>query len=161
VWHTVFIVLHAAFGVISFAAGLVAIRSGNLFPVYLWSLVGTIVFLVLPVGAEWNQLEQALRLLFVAFIVLGGFMLWRAAMAARIRPAGPSERTAPYVAHVGFTLVALFDAFIVITVLDMGASGWLVAASGVAFAIAGHFVLREAKRRLVPDGSSTPSTRLR
>ena len=50
---------------------------------------------------------------------------------------------------MGFTLVALFDAFVVILVLDLGAPGWLVAAAGVLIAVAGHLALRAVRERLI------------
>jgi len=86
-------------------------------------------------------------------------MLWRAASTRSIRPpsAGPSPR---YVAHVGFTLVALLDAFLVVAVLNLGAAGWVVAAVGLLVAGAGHFVLRAVRDRLVPAASTAVPARL-
>ncbi|HEY9372092.1 hypothetical protein [Streptomyces sp.] len=49
--------------------------------------------------------------------------------------------------------MALFDAFAVITVLDAGAPGWLVAVTAVVIAAAGHVVLRRVRARLVNPGS--------
>jgi hypothetical protein len=51
-------------------------------------------------------------------------------------------------------LIALFDAFVVITVLNAGAPVWLVVASGVLIAVAGHFALRATKRVLAGDRRS-------
>ena len=149
-WHTIFIALHAATGLISLVAGCVALRRGALFSTYLWSMVGMTLFLVLAVAAEWSTLQTPARLLFSAFAVLAGVMVWRAAAAGRMLPIGADGPPGPYVDHIGFTLVALFDAFAVIAVLNAGAPGWLVVASGVGIAIAGHFVLRAVRRRLVP-----------
>jgi hypothetical protein len=157
-WHTVFIALHAVAGSVAFVAGCVALRRGVLFTVYWWSLVGMVLFLVLAIAADWVELEVPVRLLFSAFVVLGGVMLWRAALARRVRPTDATGPSARYIDHVGFTLVALFDAFVVITVLNLGVSAWLVAATGIAVAIAGHFVLQVAKNRLVP-ASPMPATR--
>lgn len=148
--HLVLIGLHAAAGVIAFVAGVVAIRGRGLFPLHLWSLVATIVLLISAVASDWNGLDPASAVLFVAFIVLGGFMVWRSVMAGRIRPANGARPSLGYVRHIGFNLVALFDAFMVILVLDLGAPIWLVVVSGVVFAVAGHYVLEAAERRLVP-----------
>lgn len=154
VLHLILIGLHAAAGVIAFVAGVVAIRGRGLFPVHLWSLVAAILFLILVVATDWATLDLAAAVLFVAFIVLGGFMIWRAAMAGRIQPTGGARPSRRYVRHIGFNLVALFDAFMVILVLDLGAPIWLVVASGVAFAIAGHYALEAAERRLVPGAAN-------
>lgn len=135
-------------------AGYVAIGRRTLFGTYLWSLVAMEVFLVLAIAAEWAVNDVVSRVLFVAFAVLGLFMLWRADQARRIRPSGSAGPSASYVGHVGFTLVALFDAFIVILVLNLGAPGGLVAAAGVLIAVAGHFVLRAVRERLVGSTGS-------
>ncbi len=152
-WHTVFIAAHAAAAALAFVAGCIALRRGTLFGTYFWSLVAMVVFLALAVTAEWSLLDAATRLVVTGFVALGGFMLWRAARARSIRPAsaGPSPR---YVEHVGFTLVALLDAFLVVAVLNLGAAGWVVAAVGLLVAGAGHVALRAVRDRLVPQASA-------
>lgn len=145
--HAVLIALHAASGVIAFCAGAFTIRDGRFFVVYLSSLVATTLFLAAAVAVSWTSTDATARVLFVAFTALALVMVARAVLARRGRP-----NTHDYVEHIGFTLVALFDAFVVITVLNTGAPIWLVVASGVAIAVAGHFVLRLAHRELVPPG---------
>lgn len=147
--HTVLIGLHAAAGTVALLAGCVAIARGVLFGTYLWSLVGMEIFLVSATAAEWSTLDPGTKALFVTFAGLGLFMLWLADQARRIRPAGSARPDGRYVAHIGFTLVALFDAFVVIAVLDAGAPIWLVVAAGVGVAVIGHYVLRAAKQRIV------------
>jgi hypothetical protein len=137
-WHAVLIALHAVSGTVALAAGLVAHR--RLFGVYLWSLVATVVFLAAAVVEEWGRIPPVSRGLFAAFVVLGLVMVWLALAARRLPPGSPA-----YLDRVGFTLVALFDAFVVIAVLNLGAPVWLVVTSGVAVAVAGHLILRVAK----------------
>lgn len=110
-------------------------------------------FLVLAIAAEWAVIDVAARTLFTAFALLGLVLLWRADQARRIRPSGSAGPSASYVAHVGFTIVALFDAFIVILVLNLGAPGWLVAAVGILIAMTGHFVLRAVREQLTESTS--------
>jgi hypothetical protein len=148
--HTVLIALHAVAGVVALCAGGFAIRDGRFFDVYLGALAGTVVFLAAAVTVSWRDTDTGARLLFAAFTALALAMLARAVLARRGRPG-----THPYVEHVGFTLVALFDAFVVIAVLDLGAPVWLVVTTGIAIAVAGHFVLRGLHRVLVPAASST------
>lgn len=158
-WHTVFITLHAVTAVVALVAGCIALPRGTLFGTYRWSLATMALFLTLAIAAEWEELNTPLRVLFTAFVVLTGFMMWRAAQAGRIRPTRAAAPSAAYVEHVGFTLVALFDAFAVIAVLNSGAPGWLVAGLGVLIAVAGHFVLRATRSRLVPGPAArSPST---
>lgn len=152
-WHTIFITAHAVTGALALLTGSVALRRGTLFGTYLWSLVGMEVFLVLAIAADWTELPAGTRVLFTALVALGVVMLWRAARARPIRPSRTVPPSARYVERVGFTLVALFDAFIVILVLNAGAPGWLVAAAGVLVAVVGHFVLRAARARLAPTAT--------
>jgi hypothetical protein len=128
-----------------------------LFDIYLWSLVGMTLFLVLAIGAHWSIDGTTGHLLFSAFAVLAGFMVWRATRARGMRPAGSARPSAGYVEHVGFTLVALFDAFLVITVLNAAAPVWLVVSTGVLIAVAGGFVLGRAKHALTYADSPHPT----
>jgi len=89
------------------------------------------------------------RVLLTAFVGLRVVMV---RLAVRARGLG---LTARHVDLVGFTLVALFDAFMVITVLDAGVPA--AVATGVAVAIAGHVTLRTLKSRLT--ASPTPKPR--
>lgn len=148
-WHTFFIAVHAAAGGIAFVAGCVAIGRRALFGTYWWSLVVMELFLVLAIAVEWTVLDAATRAVFAALAGLGLLMLWRAERARRSRPGEGAGPSAAYVGHVGFTLIALVDAFVVVTVINLGSPGWLVGAAAVAIAVAGHLVLRTAGTRLV------------
>jgi hypothetical protein len=150
-WHTILIAMHAGTGGIALLAGCVTIARRALFGTYFGTLIAMEVFLVLAVAAEWTAIDTSARILFSAFALLGLYMVWRA-NRARHMPLGRG-----YVEHVGFTLVALFDAFIVILVLNLGAPVWLVAASGILIAMAGHVVLRTVHQRLGSD--QLPATR--
>jgi hypothetical protein len=152
-WHIVLIAMHAIAGLVAFVTGCVTLRRGRLFEVYLWSLVGMTLFLLLVLAVDWAAIGIPARLLFSAFVVLSGFMVWRAALARRLRPAGSTGPSASYLEHVGFTLIALFDAFAVVAILDAGAPIWLVVLAGVLIGIAGNPFLRLVKRRLTYDRS--------
>jgi len=142
--HTVLIALHAIAGAVALLVGCVAHRGRVLFDVYLWSLVAAIGFLVAAVLEGWARSDGGTRLLFGAFVVLGGVMVAQAVSARRL------TLSPAYVDRVGFTLVSLFDAFVVVSVLNLGAPIVLVIGAGVAVGVAGHFALRVAKTRLVP-----------
>ena len=152
-WRNLFIALHTATAVTALLAGAATLRRVALFDVYLWSLVGMEVFLVPALVVDWGDLDAVVRVLFVALAVLGAVMVGLAVQARSLRPVGGRAPSARYVDRVMFTLVALFDAFAVITVLDAGAPGWLVAVTAVVIAAAGHVVLRRVRARLVNPGS--------
>ncbi|WP_225729171.1 MULTISPECIES: hypothetical protein [unclassified Nocardia] len=155
--HTVLIYLHAAFGVASFGTGIAALRRGALCPSHLWTLIGTIVFLALPIAGEWSKLDGTAQTLYSAFLVLGFYMIWRSTEACRVRPARGGAPSREYVSHLGFNLIALFDAFVVILVLDLGGPVWLIVTVGVLVAAAGHPVRRRLEHRLAPAGTPQPS----
>jgi hypothetical protein len=154
-WHLAFIAAHAITGLIALVTGLLVMRHGRLFDVYLGSLAGMALFLVLAIGVTWDTLDTAERILFTAFAALAGFMLWLAVRARGHRPLGGASPSASYLDDVGFTVVALFDAVAVIAVLDAGAPIWAVVGTGVVLAIAGHFALRWAKRVLTAPGRAS------
>jgi hypothetical protein len=150
--HTIFIAIHAVFGGVAFFAGLIAIRRGALFSLYWWCLVGTMVSLAAAMIIAWGGWATAERIVFSALMALGVYMLVRGAQASRVLPARTNGVTARYMDDMGFNLIALFDAFVVVLVLDLGGAVWLMVTSGVGIAIIGHFVLRAAKPRLVTAG---------
>jgi len=145
--HTALIALHAAAGVMALGAGAIAIRRASSFGVYLWSLVVCIAALAAVVVYDWEGLEAGTRVLFLVFVVFGAYMIRRAVVARRCLAAPSAERRSRYLDNLGFTLVALFDAFLVIAVLDLGAPGWLTAVAGVAVAVAGHRWIGRLKER--------------
>ncbi|WP_102141025.1 hypothetical protein [Mycobacterium hubeiense] len=149
--HDVLIAVHAVFGGLAFVAGLVALRSGRLFAIFLWSLVGTIASLAGAVIVGWAAYTTAERIIFLGLTALGVYMVARGVGAAQLRPAGgPSTRR--YVSHLGFNLIALFDAFVVVLVLDLGGPVWLMVVAGVAIAVGGHFLLDAIEHRVVRTG---------
>jgi hypothetical protein len=115
---------------------------------YFWSLVACIAFVVAAVAVDWNGLEAASHL-FAALTTLGALMVWRGAKARRIAAVSRPQRSARELDHLGFTLVALLDAF-VIGALDLGAPGWLLGVVAIAVAAMGHVWITRLKRRLVP-----------
>jgi uncharacterized membrane protein YhaH (DUF805 family) len=149
--HSVLIALHAGTGVLALLAGTAALlRGGRLFDGYLISLIASTVFLALAVATEWTVIGAGARVLFTAFVLLGVVMVGRGVLARRLRPAG--QRPSPaYLEHVGFTLIALLDAFVVIAVMNAGAPTWLTVTSGVLLAGAGHVVLRRTKQLLAGE----------
>jgi hypothetical protein len=49
---------------------------------------------------------------------------------------------------MGFTLIALFDGFVIISALDLGAPSWLVVAPGVLGIVVGRLGVRRVQRRV-------------
>jgi len=155
-WHTILISAHAVTATAALTAGVIAVPRARMFGVYLGSLVAMEVFLVLAIAVEWEVIDAQTRFVFAALAGLGAVVMWCGLRAGRVRPRDDAVPTARYVENVGFTLVALVDAFLVIAVLNAGAPGWAVAATGILVAAVGHVVLRAQRHRLVPNGPPDP-----
>jgi len=148
VLHATLIALHAAAGLIAVVAGGLAIRRRRPFKLYFYSLEICLSALVAVIAVDWRSLDMTSRVLFLALVALGALMLWRAVQARRLLPGPRTEPSPRYLDHLGFTLVSLLDAFVVIAVLDVTRLGSLAAVVGLAGAVAGHHTLTSMKRRL-------------
>ena len=147
--------LHAAAGLVAVGAGLRTIGTGSGFGFYFGSLAACIAFVAGAVAVDWGGLDGGTRVLFAALLALGCYMIFRGARAGRRLAAGTGARSIAYIDDVGFTIVALLDAFVVIAVLDLGASGYVAAAVALLGAAIGHRMLETYKRSAL---SSAPAS---
>lgn len=155
-WHTVFIGLHAATATVALLAGLVTVSAGRAFELYRWMLVAMAASLVAALVAGWQEFSGGERVIFPALLVLAVVMIYRAFAAGRMLPRTMSGPTAPYIDHVGFTLISLINGFAVVAVLRAGAPLWLMLVVAVSLAIAGHFALAATKARVVRPQTAVP-----
>jgi hypothetical protein len=148
--HTVLIAAHAVGGTAAFAAGCLALRpppqgEPPTFRVYLGALWLMVLFLVLVVVFDWGMLVTVSRLLFGALTALAIYVGWRGWQAFQ----EVSRRGAGWLGanldDVGFTLIALFDGFVIIAALDLGAPVWLVVAIGVLGILVGRSAISRMK----------------
>jgi hypothetical protein len=150
------ITVHACAGVIAFVAGCAAItRRGYVGP-YFWSLVVLMAALIAAIVVDWSSLNDVARAGFTALTLLGCFTVWRAARVRRCAASGSPIPTVRYLDDLGFTLIALFDGFVVIAALDVRAPPVVAVVVGVIGVVAGRRGLAAAKRGLTgtnaPDG---------
>lgn len=145
--HTFMITLHALLGVVAFAAGWAVVQGRSLFQLYYWSLVGMAAFLGAAVALRWPGLDTGTRLLFSGLLLLAAYMVWRGEQARRLRRADPGVRSEPYIHHIGFTLIGLFNGFIVVTVLSRGGPGWLAVAAAVVGVVVGRAAMAQVSTR--------------
>jgi hypothetical protein len=156
--HNLLIVLHATAGVVSFAAGvlslpLTTVRSWR-YQVYAVALLALVVFMVIVVAVDWRGLDDPARGIYAGLIALGGYMLWRGGHAGarlRRRPEGWRPR---YLDDIGFTLIALFDGFVIVLAIDLGAPVWLVIGIAVLGVAAGILGMNRVKARLAASPDS-------
>jgi uncharacterized membrane protein len=140
------IAIHAAAGLVALWAGWQAITRGAAVALYFWSLAACIAFVAAAVAVDWDALSGGTRALFLALLALGAYMVFRAASARR-RLASEGRPSSRDLDDVGFTLIALVVAFVVILALDLGAGGFVAAAIAVVVAALGHRALARFKRR--------------
>lgn len=150
--HTLLIAVHALSGTVAFGCGVLALRRVRWFPAYyasMWVMAGSVAG---AVAVGWSGLGGVTRGVFLGLLALAAAMVWRAELARRLvlRGGHPSAAT---VGHIGFTLVGLADAFIVVTVLNLGAPGAVVLVAALGVAAAGHVAISRAQRRLVSVSS--------
>jgi hypothetical protein len=152
--HNLLIAAHALSGVVCFAAGVACLglstAGATRFRVYFAALVGLMVFLLAAVAYDWRHLDTTAQLIYLGLTGLGSYMLWRAVRAnARLHRQGDGWRSG-YLDDIGFTLISLFDGFVIVLAIDLGAPGWLVALLAVAGVAAGILAIRQVKARYAP-----------
>jgi hypothetical protein len=152
--HNVLIMFHAAAAAISFFAGCLLIfaptyiSNQRLFGLYRWSLVGMVVLLIGAMLVYWNEYSGTERIVFPMLLGLGMFMLYRAQNAGRLLKAQQNDRKLGYIEHVGFTLISLFEGFVIVTILNAGGPGWFVALLAILGVFVGRWTIGFAQRKV-------------
>ena len=152
--HNVLIILPAAAAAISFFAGcflILSLRQASnqrLFSLYWWSLIGTVVLLISAMLVYWNEYSGTERIVFPVLLGLGMFMLYRAQNASRLLKVQQNGWKLGYIEHIGFTLISLFEGFVIVTVLNAGGPGWLVALLAILGVLVGRWVIGLAQRKV-------------
>lgn len=152
--HNVLIMLHAAAAAISFFVGCFLILSlkqasnQRLFGLYWWSLVGMVILLIGAMFVYWNEYSDTERIVFPILLGLGMFMLYRAQNASGLLKAQQNDWKLGYIEHIGFTLISLFEGFVIVTVLNAGGAGWLVALLAILGVLVGRSMIGVAQRKV-------------
>lgn len=154
--NTVFLTLHAVAATIAFGAGALSAASGRFLGVYRAAMAVMLAALVPAVLVDWTTTDVRARAVFAGLLGLGAVMVVRAELAVRRSPVRTGGPTAPYLEHIGFTLIALADGFAVVTAIRGGAPGWSVGVLAVGVVVVGHLTLQTAKRRLVHPVGAAP-----
>jgi hypothetical protein len=150
--HTMLVVLHAAAALVCLRPACCPSRTARQPPgasAYFWSLPGMLLFLAAAIAAHWGDLDTTTRLIFLGLGALGLYLAWRAAQAGtRLRRQGHNWRPR-YIDDIGFTLIALFDGFVIVAAIDLGAPAWLVVLVAIAGIGGGIHAMKPVKARLV------------
>ena len=146
--HEVMIVLHAGAAILCFAFGALTLSPrlsrqsrGDVFTYYFILLVAMIAFLAGAILAHVSQLNPVQRGVFAGLFGLSLYMLLRGVQAGAVLCAHRGDWLPRYIDHIGFTLIALFEGFIIVAAIDLGAPGWLTAGLAVLGVIGGNRML--------------------
>ena len=152
--HKILIILHAAAATISFFAGCLLIFSRvytsnqRLFSLYWWSIVGMVAFLAGAILVYWTEYSSVERIIFPGLFGLGIYMLYRARSANHLLGTQQNNWKSSYIEHIGFTLISLFEGFIIVSGLNSGISGWMVAVAAILGVVIGRWVIHLAQQRV-------------
>jgi hypothetical protein len=148
--HSILIIAHAACGLTALATGIFVLRPhaagvSLLFRVYLGALWLMVLFLILVVALDWPQLAAGTMALYGALTLFALYVGWRGWNAPQHlrHPAG--NWRAEYIDDVGFTVIALFDGFVIISALDLGAPVWLVLVIAALGILIGRYGVQRAQ----------------
>jgi len=148
--HTALISAHAASGIAAFLFGILALRLPTrgisiALRSYLGALGLMVLLLFLVVALDWPQLDPLARSLYAALTALALYTGWRGWQALRTSRHRVGAWQASYIDHIGFTLITLFDGFVIVGALDLGAPLWSVILLGVLGVLVGLLGVRRIK----------------
>ena len=151
--HTLAIVVHALSATGAFIIGIVLIFQSNtlrqlqLGVAFLVLLLLLEVFLVIAILSHVTSLPGITQIIFGGLAILGLYMIWRAVQALSVLRE-PHPNPGAVIDHIGFNLIALFDGFAIISAIDLGAPGWLVAVIAVGAVALGIYAISVRKKKL-------------
>jgi hypothetical protein len=151
--HNVLIILHATAATISFFAGCLLIffptytSNQRIFSLYWWSLIGMVILLMSAILIYWTQYSTIERIIFPGLLVLAFYMLYRARSANHLLGTQQNDWKHNYIENIGFTLISLFEGFIIVSGLNSGIPGWLVALIAILGVLVGRWLIGFAQRR--------------
>lgn len=151
--HNMLIVLHTLTAVISFTAGSLLLyargyaTNRTMFGLYFWTLAAMAILLAGAIAAYWDEYNDTEQVVYPGLLGLAVFMLFRGWAAGLVLNTQQKGWRLGYVEHVGFTLISLFEGFVIVNGLNAGLPGWLVGVLAVLGLLAGRWLIASAKKR--------------
>jgi hypothetical protein len=142
--HDLLISVHAIAAGLCLLAGSIVLYSREyrfdrgLFRFYLWSLGGMVVFLAMAMLTEWTVYSGTERVVFTGLLGLGIYMFHRGFNARTLLKTRADGWSEAFVRHIGFTLISLFEGFVIVSALNAQAPVWLVGAIAVVGIVVGR-----------------------
>lgn len=152
---SIIIILHATSAALSFVYGALTLLPGathasrrNLFAYHLMTLVAMVVSLTAIIVVYWTYIQDGQRLVFLGLGVVSLYMLHRSMQARLVLCRWPhdwlhgyDDWLPSYLDHMGVTLIALFEVFVIVTALDLRTPIWLTAGIAAAGVVVGRRAL--------------------
>jgi len=113
-----------------------------------------VVFMAGAIVADWGHLLDGQLYICLGSCLLAIYMLYRAYRAYRAVERRGRDWGMSYVDHLGFTLISLFDGFVMVGAIDLGAPIWGVVFIAVAGVLAGIYTINRTKAGLKVDFGS-------
>ena len=142
--HSLLISIHAIAASLCFLAGSIVLYSRKyrfdreLVRFYLWSLGGMVIFLAMAMLTEWTVYSSTEQAVFTGLLGLAIYMFYRGFSARAMLKTRADGWSKAFVRHVGFTLISLFEGFIIVGALNAQAPVWLVGAIAVVGIVVGR-----------------------
>ncbi len=148
--RTILIASHAASGIVAFGFGCKGLRPrapgvSSTVRLYIGALWLMVLLLLIVVAIDWMTIGLTSRLIFGALSLFALFIGWRGWQAFEVLRRRVPDGRGAYIESVGFTLIALFDGFVIIGALDLGAPTWFVVAIGVLGIVVGRYALSRVR----------------
>jgi hypothetical protein len=105
------------------------------------------VFLVIAILSHVSSLQTITQIIFGGLTILGLYMIWRAVQALSVLRE-PNGNQLAVIDHIGFILISLFDAFAIVSSIDLHAPVWLVAVIAVGAVALGIYAINVRKKML-------------
>lgn len=127
--HNILIGIHALGGVAAFITGAIVLvppvleraNRRRFFNVFLVALALLLVPLYLVIALDWPGLDFVRQVTFSFLGVLGLYMAYRAFRARQVLLEQSEGWKPRYMDHMGFNLIALFEGFVIVLAIDLGA----------------------------------------
>src|SRR5260370_19068750 len=105
------------------------------------------VFLVIAILSHVSRLQTITQIIFGGLTILGLYMIWCAVQALSVLREPNGNQLAVF-DHIGFILISLFDAFAIVSSIDLHAPVWLVAVIAVGAVALGIYAINVRKKML-------------
>lgn len=155
--HDILITVHAFGGILAFITGAMVLappvkQHANrhwIFNLFLVSIAILLAPLYLVISVDWQHLIFIEQAAFSGLGILGLYMAWRAIQAYHVLKTQLNEWQPEYIDHMGFNMIALFEGFIIVAMIDLGTSDWLVGIIAVVSLVVGIWGVNKVKSRIL------------